>query len=203
MTIAVPDPSFPGLPSESGGAQQQQRCDCLLYGNLSSPPSSTTLRYGFIRQGVDSIGQVTQPYVDFGNGPDPLSAQTYSTRSNVPVHNLIDDLTWVKGKHTLQFGGNLRIITNNRTSNNNSYPYARIYDLWIAPFGRIAGSGLSLDPGAFRLSGRQPQLPNRLRLSRDGIDRIARFVPTQNYNITKQGTAQPVGTPRCSPLSGA
>jgi hypothetical protein len=65
----------------------------------------------------------------------------------------VDDLTWVKGKHTLQFGGNLRIITNNRLSNQNSFSSAITYFLWVAPPGLAnasdgKGNG-SLSPFAF------------------------------------------------------
>src|SRR6185436_19606321 len=38
-----------------------------------------------------------------------------------PTHNLVDDLTWIKGRHNVQFGGNFRFITNDRTAYNN-YP---------------------------------------------------------------------------------
>lgn len=33
-----------------------------------------------------------------------------------PVHNFVDDITFVKGNHTLQFGGNVRLIKNQRQS---------------------------------------------------------------------------------------
>ena len=58
----------------------------------------------------------------------------------MPVHNLTDDLAWVKGKHTFGFGGNLRIITSNRNSDANSFSYARSYDLWLNPTAFIAGT---------------------------------------------------------------
>jgi Carboxypeptidase regulatory-like domain len=186
-------PQFPGAP-QSVVALNNSKGLIVSYTATFRPTLINNLRYGFIRQGVDSIGQITQPYVDFGNGPDPLLAQTYSTRTSVPVHNLIDDLTWVKGKHTLQFGGNLRIITNNRSSNNDSFPYARIYDLWIAPFGRIAGSGLSLDPGAFGFPAVNPNFQTGYDYP---VMALTGLIDSSysNYNITKQGTAQATGTP--------
>jgi hypothetical protein len=54
-------------------------------------------RYGFIREGTGTIGQIAQPYVLFGNGPTPLYALTNTTQVNVPVHNFVDDVAWVKG----------------------------------------------------------------------------------------------------------
>src|ERR1700730_18626979 len=77
-------------------------------------------RYGYIRQALDNIGSGNNSFVDFAE-ISPLVAETRTTILNVPVHNFVDDLTWVKGKHTLQFGGNFRIIHNNTASNNTSF----------------------------------------------------------------------------------
>ena len=38
-----------------------------------------------------------------------------------PVHNFVDDVTFVKGNHTLQFGGNVRLIKNTRQSFLNAF----------------------------------------------------------------------------------
>jgi hypothetical protein len=46
------------------------------------------------------------------------------TTSNVPIDNLADDVAWVTGKHTLEFGGNLRVITSNRISDQTSFLFA-------------------------------------------------------------------------------
>jgi hypothetical protein len=152
-------------------------------------------RYGFIRQGYGTIGQIAQPYVLFGNGPTPLYALTNTTQVNVPVHNFVDDLDWVKGKHTLGFGANLRIVTNNRSSNEDSFPYARIYDLWLAPIGKVAGSGGSLDPAAF---GYPAVDSNTFQTGYDWpVMALTGLLDSSysNYNITKEGNAQTVGSP--------
>jgi hypothetical protein len=38
-----------------------------------------------------------------------------------PTHNVVDDFTWIHGKHSFQFGGNVRFMENDRTAYNN-YP---------------------------------------------------------------------------------
>ena len=70
---------------------------------------------------------------------------TPSIFTNVPVHNFIDDVSWTKGKHTIQFGTNWRLIHNNRQSNaeNLSSGYANLY--WMSP-SFISNQGVSLDP---------------------------------------------------------
>jgi carboxypeptidase family protein len=77
-------------------------------------------RYGYVRQGLTNLGSGNASFVDFAE-ISPLIAETRTTLLNVPVHNFVDDLTWVKGKHTLQFGGNFRIIHNNTSSDTTSY----------------------------------------------------------------------------------
>ena len=77
-------------------------------------------RYGYIRQALDNIGSGNNSFVDFAE-ISPFIAETRTAVLNVPVHNFVDDLTWVKRKHTLQFGGNFRIIHNNTASNNTSF----------------------------------------------------------------------------------
>ncbi len=187
-------PQFPGEP-QSQVATNTSKGLIVAYTATLRPTLINNFRYGFIRQGTGSIGQIAQPYVLFGNGPDSPFALTNTTQVSVPVHNLVDDLAWVKGKHTFGFGGNLRIITNNRSSNENSFSYARIYDLWIAPIGKIAGSNGSLDPEAFGF-------PAVDQMSfQTGYDfpvmALTGLLDSSysNYNITKQGTAQQPGTP--------
>ena len=141
-------PQFPGQPQSTVVVNNSKG---LIVGYTATLRSNliNNFHYGFIRQGVGNIGQLTQNFIEFGNGPDSLNATTFTTTSNVPVHNLTNDLAWVKGKHTFGFGGNLRIITNNRNSDANSFSFGRSYDLWLNPTAFIAGTGSSLDPSAF------------------------------------------------------
>jgi hypothetical protein len=110
------------------------------------------VRYGLVRQGYANRGVTTGPYVTFQNiatltGTQGGSGFT-SSIVTVPTHNFADDLTWVKGKHTLQFGGNYRLVFNNRSSDATLYNHAGVtYEL--LGYGAIAGTGSSLDPDAF------------------------------------------------------
>ncbi len=88
------------------------------------------LRYGYIRQGYSNRGIGTGDYVDF-RFMAQATAQTRSTIVNVPVHNLIDNVTWTKGNHTLQAGVNWRLINNNRASNEVSFNGASSNPYWL------------------------------------------------------------------------
>ncbi len=51
--------------------------------------------------------------------------QNYNARANgriLPVNNIVDTLTWTKGKHTITTGLNFRIMTNNKSTYTQSYP---------------------------------------------------------------------------------
>jgi hypothetical protein len=54
---------------------------------------------------------------------DTLS--NYAARANgriLPVDNIVDTLTWTKGKHTISTGLNFRVMTNNKFTYSQSYP---------------------------------------------------------------------------------
>jgi len=126
------------------------------------------LRYGFIRQGYADRGTTNH---DYSRSPTwiPLAAgangATYPTgHNNVPVHNAVDDLTLVKGRHTIQVGANYRAMYNNRTTDSTAYKYADV-NYQLLTVGSIAGTGSSLDPGR-SLSGRRCLLQDRLQFRR-------------------------------------
>jgi len=91
------------------------------------------LRYGITRQGNSDhgVGTGTGDWVNFRFLDQPTS-HTRSTVYNVPVHNIADTLTWTKGKHTFSFGANWRMITNNRSTDANSYSSASTNPYWLS-----------------------------------------------------------------------
>ena len=70
----------------------------------------------------------------------------------VPVHNFVDDLSWTKGKHTLQFGANFRLIGDLRNSLLTSFSSGSTNASWLDVSG-IADLGTSLDPSAPQFAG--------------------------------------------------
>ena len=106
-------------------------------------------RYGYIRQGYSQAGSGCGAYVYWFRTLATLTPDTCSTTVHVPVQNFIDNVSWTHGNHTISFGGDLRLITNYSSSDATSYGYADGNIQWLAGGGSIAGSGSSLDPGAF------------------------------------------------------
>jgi len=95
-----------------------------------SPTMVNDVRYGYIRQGYSNHGAGSGDYVDFRF----LANQTSESRTSVnwvPVNNVVDNLTWTKGKHSFEFGGNWRLVHQNRTSNSNSFNSATTNPYWL------------------------------------------------------------------------
>jgi hypothetical protein len=141
-------PQFPGLPADDIVTNNSKGIaggyTYIIRNNLIN-----NFRYAFIRQGLGQGGLNSQDYntirgLDDTQALSPTDTPTILT--NVPVHNFIDDVSWTKHTHTIQFGTNWRLIHNNRQSNaqNLSSGYANLY--WMSP-SFISNEGVSLDPG--------------------------------------------------------
>ena len=89
------------------------------------------IRYGYIRQGYGQVGVGSGDYVDFRFLSTP-TAETRSTIASVPVNNIVDNFNWTKGKHDFQFGGNWRLIHQNRTSDDTSFNAASTNPYWFS-----------------------------------------------------------------------
>ena len=118
------------------------------YSALISNTFTNNFRYGLVRQGLGDGGLGVADYNYFRGMANYTGAGfTPSVFTNVPVHNFVDDASWIAGKHTFQFGGNLRIITDNTTGNESNFSYAFTNVYWLDNSG-IANTGSSLDPAA-------------------------------------------------------
>ncbi len=184
-------PQFPGLPANLAGLNNSKGV-IAGYTAAFSTTLINNLRYGFIRQGTGLVGLQDRSYIAF-DFLDSIRGFTPTQTVSVPVHNLVDDFTWVKGKHTLQIGANLRIVTNNRSWSSNSFSQVITNPQWAAPVGKIAGSGGSLDPAAF---GFPAVYTDTFQFGYDypvaAVTGLL-FQSYSNYNLTKQGSALPQG----------
>lgn len=136
-------PQYPGLPANNFLTDNSKGI-AAGYTALLTNTFINNFRYAFIRQGVGNSGLNDQPFNRL-RGLSDVVGLTPSILTNVPVHNFIDDISWTKGRHTVQFGTNWRFIGNNRQSNaqNLSEGYSNLY--WMNP-SFIANEGTSLDP---------------------------------------------------------
>ncbi|MBE7182024.1 MAG: hypothetical protein INR71_12615, partial [Terriglobus roseus] len=162
-----------------------------------TPNLINNARYGFVRQSYASSGVGNGNYVTF-RGIDTTEATTRTESTVVPLHNVIDDLTWTKGKHTLQFGGNYRRFTYEDANAGNSFNSAVTNASWLKG-SHLANTGGTFDPAAF---GYDP-VASSFRTSYDyAVTALAGLVTEEtdhfNYGLSSDGTTgtlQGVGSP--------
>ncbi|HEX7294381.1 MAG TPA: TonB-dependent receptor, partial [Pyrinomonadaceae bacterium] len=79
--------------------------------------------YGLTREAFTQGGDSAANNISFRFVFSPLLFTRTFSRTT-PVQNITDDVSWVRGNHTFQFGGNIRLIKNNRVSFANAYDSA-------------------------------------------------------------------------------
>jgi Carboxypeptidase regulatory-like domain len=148
-----------------------------------TPNIVNDIRYGFIRQGFSNRGTGVGDFTTFRFLNDASSDPYYVTRSsvvNVPVNNVVDNLTWTKGSHTLGFGGNWRLIHNNRGSDANSYNNASTNPYWY--------SGSPPDPGTLGLPSVSDGFANSYTIAYANlVGGVPDSTTVSNYNVEKGG----------------
>jgi hypothetical protein len=131
-------PQFPGQPPASSDLDHSKGM-AAGWTSLIAPNLLSTFRYGFTRYGHEDTGLLNAPYVSF-YGLDTLSATTTGLVRIIPVHQLSEDLAWTKGRHTMDFGGVVRIIRNR------SLNYAKSYPFGTVTYGYLQQTGQDLVP---------------------------------------------------------
>jgi len=176
-------PQFPGDPPNTL-TKANPRALAVSYTTLLRSNLTNGFRYGYLRQGLAENGLQTQPYVSWDK-MSSLQGQTPTTIQKIPVHNLGDDVTWTKGSHTLQFGGNVLFINSFSSSNTRSFSGAitNPNGLFLST---IAGSGGSLDPGAFGFPAVAPGYTANYNFAAITLTGLISGV-TATYNLNKQG----------------
>ena len=115
-----------------------------------SPSVVNRFNYGLTRAAFTQGGESNENRVNFRFIFSPSGFRRTLSRTT-PVHNFVDDVSWVRGNHTYGFGGNVRLITNNRNSLGASFDEAIINpsfynfsgDVLIDPFTDfVSGSDL-------------------------------------------------------------
>jgi hypothetical protein len=86
------------------------------YNAVLTPSLVNNFRYGFVRESVGDIGNANQDWNFFRGLNDPVGAITYSNSFQRPIHSLADDISWIRGKHTWQFGTQIAFIRTPSTS---------------------------------------------------------------------------------------
>lgn len=156
-------------------------------------------RWGFTRQSYGQIGNQTAPVVFFrglndNSSPNNASlAYTSTLTYQVPVNNFVDDVSWIKGRHTLSFGVNTNFLRNPQSSNVNSWSSAVTNASWFVPSG-LANQGGAFDPPVFGFPQIDPGFNNNYDYPMIALVGMVNQVNAQ-YNFNKNGTTVAQGLP--------
>lgn len=110
---------FPGQDAASVALNKSYGVSAAYTGVLASNLVNVT-NFGVTNVRLSQTGQVGPSF-----SMDSVAALNDFTRPferEAPTYNIVNDLTWTKGEHTLTMGGNLRFIRNTRTNYSNAYP---------------------------------------------------------------------------------
>lgn len=158
------------------------------YTAILRPNLVNNFRWGFTRESVGNVGNSTQQWIIFRGLNDQTGAITRSRSFQRPIQSIVNDLSWVKGKHTLQFGGVFEFIRNPRNSTLASFSQGVTNASWLDN-AAIAGTGSELDPGNV-----SPDFGNSYDYPLIALMGIVTEVDAQ-YNYRKDGSVLGQGDP--------
>ena len=146
-------------------------------------------RYGLTRDAFTNGGDSQQNSVTFRFIYQPLNFSRTLSRVT-PVHNFVDDVTWNKGNHTIQTGGNVRLVSNSRSAQGQSFDFATVNPSFYDFSGDVLLTDDFGDPIFANVGGSPDDLRDALATV---IGRFSQYNINQNY--AKSGSLLPVGTP--------
>jgi hypothetical protein len=143
--------------------------------------------YGLTREAFTSQGDSAANAISFRFVFSPLNFDRTSSRTT-PTHNFTDDISWFKGSHAVNFGANVRIIRNHRTS------FANSFDSAITNPSFYASSGTPLSNAINAFSPIGSGFTSSVQNAATAV--IGRFTQySARFNFDHSGQLLPTGTP--------
>jgi hypothetical protein len=204
---ALQDLRNPGPPFLPGDVPEQTTVDhskgfALGYTTVLTSTLANSFRWGYTRQSFGIIGSTNQPWNQFLGLDQGI---VYSHNFRVGTHNLLDDVSWTKRNHTLQFGASIGIARDPRTTYLHSSSLGLGTTNWTSPIG-FAGTTSTLDPmnaaAHPNLSvpgsapGTAPEPLNATQYDRPLLSLYGMISDVvANYNLDRDGNVLPQGAP--------
>ncbi len=161
----------------------------IVIGHTWTVNSNVTnnFRYGLTRLAVSNLGDTTGNDIFFRFVYTPTTESYTLSRIN-PVNNFVDDLSWIRENHTLQFGVNFRTVSNQRTDFGAAFDQALTNPLFYQSSGNVL---LTPVTGAgYTIKGNQDDLKAALAAV---IGRYSQY--TARFNFGLDGQPQQAGSP--------
>ena len=163
------------------------------YTAILRPNLVNNFRWGFTRESVGTIGNSNEQVIYF-RGINDHSGDISRTRAfQRPIHNFTDDVSWVKGRHTFQFGAAIAIIRNPRSSQLASFSDGVTNASWLDTAG-FANTGADFDPTSTGRPDVSPDFANSYDYPMIALLGMVTEVDA-TYNYNKDGSVLPQGAP--------
>ncbi len=160
------------------------------YAAVLSSSLINNFRYGFVRQSLGNIGDSNRPWNYLSAFQQGI---TYSSSFQRPVNNFTDDLSWIRGKHTFQFGFQLAFLRNPASNSNTSFSSGYANQNWFLNSG-LSTTNSPLNPANNNL----PAVDNSFQGNYDSsITSLLGMITLGNavYNFGRDGQPLPEGAP--------
>ena len=104
------------------------------YTAVLSPTLLNNFHYGFVRESSGTVGDSDLPwnYLDYLYSNQGIMRSSSFQR---PIQNFTDDFSWVRGKHTWQFGFQFAFLRDPESNLNNSFSVGAANPDWLADSG--------------------------------------------------------------------
>jgi len=165
-----------------------------LIASYTAVLSSTLLNnfhYGFVRESWGVVGDSDQPwnYLVFDQGV------TRSQAFQRPIHNFTDDVSWVHGKHTWQFGMQMAFLRDPESNLNNSFSVGVANPNWFVNSG-LSGP-TSTDPLSPSINGYAAVDTSFTSNYDNAVTSLLGMIPLGDavYNYTRSGATLAQGAP--------
>ncbi|MGH9534938.1 MAG: carboxypeptidase regulatory-like domain-containing protein [Terriglobales bacterium] len=168
----------------------------LIFGwtSVVSANFINNFRYGFIRQGVGSEGSSFTPYVATRNLSFPNSQGNYSSSLIVPDNDFTDDISWIVGNHTIQFGASADRASDASISYDNSFSNASLNTGFLNTSGFAGRPASPYDPPNSSLPAVNSDFDNNYDWSLiDLLGAITEYNAVYNYG--RNGSTLAAGSP--------
>lgn len=187
-------PQFPG---------QEPRSQTLFtnaafavgYDAVLSESLVNSFRYGLTKIDSTNLGRLKSNYVRF-RFLDPFNPITSTSIRETPTHNIVNDLSWLKGNHTFKAGANLRFTRIPSSRDEGSWLSATVNPSWVSGIGRtyMPGRPTCTTPGCSAVPAVAPNFAAGYAdpwLSILGV--LSQSTLRANYD--REGNLLPVGQP--------
>jgi hypothetical protein len=183
-------PFLPGAPPEQTNVTYNKGL-IAAYSWVISPTLLNNFRYGFIRESLGTLGNTNQAWnqllaIDQGI--------YYSSSFQRPINNFNDDLSWVRGKHTLQFGFQITILRDPESNTGNSFSSGVANPDWLLNSGLAENSTSPLNPSNHGFPTVDSSFVSNYDYPMTTLLGMITLV-NANYNYQRNGEALPQGAP--------